>query len=57
MPLNLNELKELLELISERDIAEFEMEEEGVRLKIKKGTVVPGRCARPEQPSRLQLSL
>ena len=40
MSLNLNELKELLELISEKDIAEFELEEEGVRLKVKKGVVV-----------------
>jgi oxaloacetate decarboxylase alpha subunit len=38
--LNINELKELLELISERDITEFELEEEGVRLKVKKGRVV-----------------
>jgi oxaloacetate decarboxylase alpha subunit len=41
VPLNLNELKELLELISERDITEFEMEEEGIKLKVKKGTAVP----------------
>jgi acetyl-CoA carboxylase biotin carboxyl carrier protein len=34
--LKIEELKELLELISERDITEFELEEEGVRLKIKK---------------------
>lgn len=38
--MNLSELKELLELISERDITEFELEEEGVRLKVKKGIVV-----------------
>ncbi len=37
MSLNLSELKELLELISERDITEFELEEDGVKLKIKKG--------------------
>jgi acetyl-CoA carboxylase biotin carboxyl carrier protein len=45
--LNLNELKELLELISERDITEFEMEEDGVKLKIKKGTVVPVAAPAP----------
>jgi len=38
--LDLKELKELLELIAERDITEFELEEEGVRLKIKKGSAV-----------------
>jgi len=37
VPLNLSELKELLELISERDITEFELEEDGVKLKVKKG--------------------
>jgi len=40
--LNLNELKELLELISEKDITEFELEEEGVKLKVKKGTIFSG---------------
>ncbi len=37
MNLNLSELKELFELIAERDITEFELEEEGVKLRIKKG--------------------
>lgn len=35
--MNLSELKELLELIAERNITEFELEEEGVKLRIKKG--------------------
>ena len=35
--MNLNELKELLELVLEKGITEFELEEKGVRLKIKKG--------------------
>jgi len=33
---NLAELKELFELIAERNITEFELEEEGVKLRIKK---------------------
>ena len=37
MNLNLSELKELFALIAERDITEFELEEEGVKLRIKKG--------------------
>ena len=41
MSLNINELRELLELISEKDITEFELEEEGVRLKVKKGVFAP----------------
>ena len=40
MALNLSELKELIELISAKDITEFELEEEGVRLKVKKDVVV-----------------
>ncbi len=36
MSLKISELKELLELISERDIAEFELEEDGVKLRVKK---------------------
>jgi acetyl-CoA carboxylase biotin carboxyl carrier protein len=39
--LNLNELKELLELVLEKGITEFELEEKGVRLKIKKGSELP----------------
>ncbi len=37
--MNIDELKELLELIAERNITEFELEEEGVRIKIKKAAV------------------
>jgi acetyl-CoA carboxylase biotin carboxyl carrier protein len=33
---NLDELKELFELMAERNITEFELEEEGVKLRIKK---------------------
>jgi acetyl-CoA carboxylase biotin carboxyl carrier protein len=39
--LNLNELKELLELVLEKGITEFELEEKGVRLKIKRGLEPP----------------
>lgn len=35
--MNIGELKELLELIAARNITEFELEEEGVKLRIKKG--------------------
>jgi acetyl-CoA carboxylase biotin carboxyl carrier protein len=38
--LNIDELKELLELIAERNITEFELEEDGVRIKIKQAAVV-----------------
>ena len=41
--LKIEEIKELLELISERNIAELELEEEGVRLKIRKAISRPER--------------
>jgi oxaloacetate decarboxylase alpha subunit len=64
--LNLNELKELIELISAKDITEFELEEEGVRLKVKKDVVVaaaagttnnhpPAALPLPAQPREVPL--
>ena len=60
MNLNLSELKELFALIAERDITEFELEEEGVKLRIKKGgsatvsePLVPV-AARPVHPRPLR---
>jgi acetyl-CoA carboxylase biotin carboxyl carrier protein len=61
---NLGELKELLELIAERNITEFELEEEGVKLRIKKAggnTTVPyadapaavAEVAAPAEPTSL----
>ena len=37
MNLNLSDLKELFELMAERNITDFELEEEGVKLRIKQG--------------------
>jgi len=52
--LNLNELKELLELVLEKGITEFELEEKGVRLRIKKGLEPPAPVelveAKPSSP-------
>ncbi len=55
MPLNLNELKELIELISAKDITEFELEEEGVRLKVKKDVMVAmaGESTNNQSPAAL----
>ena len=39
--MNLNELKELIELVLEKGITEFELEEKGVRIKLKKGLDSP----------------
>ena len=40
MSLKISELKELLELISERDITEFELEEDGVKLVVRKNATM-----------------
>lgn len=59
--MNLDELKELFELIAERNITEFELEEEGVKLRIKKDggnvritnaavTVSPPEAVAPNTP-------
>ncbi len=37
--MNLSELKELFDLITERNITEFELERDGVKVKVKKGVV------------------
>jgi acetyl-CoA carboxylase biotin carboxyl carrier protein len=39
--LNLKELKEILELLDEKEIAEFELEEEGIKLRIRKSAGAP----------------
>jgi acetyl-CoA carboxylase biotin carboxyl carrier protein len=35
--LDLKELKEILQILAERDVAEFELEEQGIKLRIRKG--------------------
>jgi acetyl-CoA carboxylase biotin carboxyl carrier protein len=49
--LKLEELKELLDLLLEKGITEFELEEKGVRLKIKKGLDLsaPAQVTQPTQ--------
>lgn len=55
--MNLDELKELIELISAKDITEFELEEEGVKLKVKKDVVVAavGDSSNNHPPAALPL--
>ena len=40
--MNIKELKELLQLLDEKDIAEFELEEGGMKLRVRKASVSPG---------------
>jgi acetyl-CoA carboxylase biotin carboxyl carrier protein len=45
---NLKELKEILQLLDEKEIAEFELEEEGMKLRIRKASpVVPAPAVAP----------
>jgi acetyl-CoA carboxylase biotin carboxyl carrier protein len=41
--LNLKELKEILQLLDEKEIAEFELEEEGIKLRIRKAPAAEER--------------
>ena len=43
--LNLKELKEILQMLAEREITEFELEEEGMKLRIRKATASPPQGA------------
>ncbi len=44
-PVNLDELKELLRLLDDEDISEFELEEEGLKVRIRKSTAAPATPA------------
>jgi acetyl-CoA carboxylase biotin carboxyl carrier protein len=48
--LNLKELKEILQLLDEKEITEFELEEEGMKLRIRKSPLVPEQPA-PHTPA------
>jgi acetyl-CoA carboxylase biotin carboxyl carrier protein len=45
--LNLKELKEILQLLDEKEIAEFELEEEGIKLRIRKAAVSANHSGAP----------
>jgi acetyl-CoA carboxylase biotin carboxyl carrier protein len=49
--MNLKELKELIELISEKGFAEFEIERQGFRLRISRFQEPSAHSAQPPQPS------
>ena len=55
--MNLKELKEILQLLDDKEITEFELEEEGIKLRIRKalGPAAPEAAApRPASPSAVQ---
>ena len=47
--MDLKELKEILQILEEKEIEEFELEEEGMKLRIRKAAVVPNH--HPAAPS------
>ena len=54
--MDLKELKEILQILEEKEITEFELEEEGVKLRIRKGPAssnhaVPGLVLPPPAPA------
>ena len=45
--INMNELRELIDLITENGLAEFELEREGFRVKVGRGTLIEDQTAQP----------
>src|SRR6188474_2242756 len=45
--LDLKELKEILQILEEKEITEFELEEEGMKLRIRKGPVPSNHAGPP----------
>jgi acetyl-CoA carboxylase biotin carboxyl carrier protein len=52
--LNLNELKDLLQILEEKDITEFELEEAGMKLRIRKATASQNHFEPPAAPAPVQ---
>ena len=49
--MNLKDLKELLQILEEREITEFELEEEGMKLRVRKGSsAAPSAAPVPQNP-------
>jgi acetyl-CoA carboxylase biotin carboxyl carrier protein len=48
--LNLNELKELLQILEEKEISEFELEESGMKLRIRKAAASHNHASAPPAP-------
>jgi acetyl-CoA carboxylase biotin carboxyl carrier protein len=55
--LDLKELKEILQILEEKEIAEFELEEEGMKLRIRKAAAVSSNHAAAASPAAPFVSL
>jgi len=51
--LDLRELKEILQILEEKEITEFELEEQGMKLRIRKAAASPNHSAGPAAPLSL----
>jgi acetyl-CoA carboxylase biotin carboxyl carrier protein len=51
--LDLRELKEILQILEEKEITEFELEEQGMKLRIRKAAASPNHSAGPVAPLSL----
>jgi len=51
--LDLRELKEILQILEEKEITEFELEEQGMKLRIRKAGASPNHSAGPAPPLSL----
>src|SRR5206468_793364 len=51
--LDLRELKEILQILEEKEITEFELEEEGMKLRIRKAAASPNHSAGAAAPVAL----
>ena len=48
--MDLRELKEILQILEEKEITEFELEEQGMKLRIRKAGASPNHSAGPSAP-------
>ena len=51
--MDLRELKEILQILEEKEITEFELEEQGMKLRIRKAAASPNHSAGPAAPMAL----
>ncbi len=47
---DIDEIRALIDVLTERDVAEFEMEKNGLRIHIKRGRIVPEQAVSPVAP-------
>ena len=51
--MDLTDIREILELIEEKDIVEFELEADGIKLRVRKAAHAPAQAAAPGLPAQV----